>query len=117
MQISRWIFLLEGLATVIFGALLPFILPDTPETKCSWLNEEDRRYLQTRIVHQEGGTNICREGQRFQWKTLIAAVADFQTYIFVLISYSNIVPGIGMKFTMPQIIKNMGYTSSNAQLM
>ena len=31
--------------------------------------------------------------------------------------WSNVTPNYGLKFTMPQIIKNMGYTSSSAQLL
>jgi len=31
--------------------------------------------------------------------------------------WSNVTPNYGLKFTMPQIIKNMGYTSANAQLL
>jgi hypothetical protein len=42
---------------------------------------------------------------------------DWKIYLLILMFWSNVTPNYGLKFTMPQIIKNMGYTSSNAQLL
>lgn len=42
---------------------------------------------------------------------------DWKVYLLILINWSNSVPNYAMKFTMPQTIKNMGYTSANAQLL
>jgi MFS family permease len=35
----------------------------------------------------------------------------------VLVNWANVIPSYGLKFTLPQIIKNMGFTNSNAQLL
>lgn len=38
-------------------------------------------------------------------------------YLLILVNWSNAVPNYALKFTMPQIIKNMGFKSANAQLL
>lgn len=42
---------------------------------------------------------------------------DGKIYLQVLVYASNSVPNYAFKFTMPQIIRNMGFTSTNAQLL
>lgn len=44
-------------------------------------------------------------------------VKDWQLYLHALIFNGVGIPLYSVKFTMPQIVKNMGFTSNNAQLM
>lgn len=60
----------------------------------------------------------AREAEKSRkWEIAKSVLVDWQLYLQALVYWSNTVPNYGMKFTMPQIIKNMGYTSSNAQLL
>lgn len=113
----RWIFLLEGMATVLMGVITPFVLTDTPERRPKWLTDEECDYLIRRMVAQNGGERANKEGKKLSLALLKDVVTDWQYYPFVLCYWSNTVPNYGMKFTLPQIIKNMGYSSSNAQLL
>jgi MFS family permease len=113
----RWIFLIEGMATVVMGIITPFVLTDTPERRPKWLTDEECDYLIRRMVAQNGGERANREGKKLSLALLKDVVTDWQYYPFVLCYWSNTVPNYGMKFTLPQIIKNMGYSSSNAQLL
>lgn len=58
-----------------------------------------------------------KKEKAFDWRILWAVVSDWKIYCLILCFYSNVVPNYGLKFTMPQIIKNMGYSSANAQLL
>jgi len=113
----RWIFLLEGIATVLMGAITPFVLTDTPDRRPKWLTDEECDYLTRRMVAQNGGERANKEGQKLTLALLKDIVTDWQYYPMVLIYWSNTVPNYGMKFTLPTIIKNMGFSSSNAQLL
>ena len=113
----RWIFIIEGIATVAMGVITPFVLTDTPDRKPKWLTEEESDYLVRRMVAQNGGERANKEGQKLNWALLKGVITDWQYYAFVLIYWSSTVPNYGMKFTLPQIIKNMGYSSSDAQLL
>lgn len=50
-------------------------------------------------------------------QTLWKVIKDWQLYFLGMVFMSNTVPNYALKFTMPQIIQNMGFTSSNAQLL
>jgi hypothetical protein len=77
----RWIFIIEGIATVAVGIAVPFIRIETPERPVKWLNEEEQRYLEIRIADQDGGVKIHAEGRRFSWRLFWSVVTDWQIYI------------------------------------
>lgn len=113
----RWIFILEGIASAIAGIATFFLLVDTPALS-SWLTPEECRYLQLRQFAVQGNNARVREAEKSRkWEIAKSVICDWQLYLQALVYCSNTVPNYGMKFTMPQIIKNMGYTSSNAQLL
>lgn len=113
----RWIFLIEGAATVLLGFLVPFILSDLPENEPRWLTKEESNYLTQRMILQNGGEEADKQGHRLSFSTLWSAVSDWQMYPLIFSQWSNTVPTYGLKFTLPTIIKNMGFTASNAQLL
>lgn len=113
----RWIFIIEGIATVLVGLLCPIILTDTPESRPKWLTQEENDYLIRRMVAQNGGQKADTEGKKLSLGLLKDVLTDWQYYPLVLSYWSNTIPNYGFKFTLPQIIKNMGYTSSQAQLL
>lgn len=51
----RWIFLLEGIVTVLIGVACFFFLIDTPALSTRWLNPEEIRYLELSMFIKQGG--------------------------------------------------------------
>ncbi len=51
----RWIFLVDGIATVVMGILCFFLLIDSPETSQRWLEAEEMRLLEVQRLVKEGG--------------------------------------------------------------
>lgn len=119
----RWIFIIEGLATVGMAVVCYFFLPDSPGMAAGkWLTHEEARFLQlthiyTRGMQKKPEVDETTGKTKFQWSVLWQVVTDWQLYLQSLIFMSNAVPNYGLKFTMPQIIRNMGYTSTRAQLL
>ncbi|KAK5076186.1 hypothetical protein LTR51_001866 [Lithohypha guttulata] len=113
----RWIFILEGLVTVAVGVLIPFLLTDTPDNRPSWLTAEETDYLIERMKAQNAGQTAEEAGSHLSKSMLWTVITDWQLYPLAIVQWSNTVPTYGLKFTLPQIIKNMGYTSSHAQLL
>lgn len=107
----------QGIITVVIGAATPFVLADTPDNGSSWLSEDEQRYLNLRMMQQDGGAKMQQAGRHFSWTTLRDVVCDWQFYIMAFNYWSNTLPTYGLKFTMPQIMTDMGFSSSNAQLM
>ncbi|KAL2855820.1 major facilitator superfamily domain-containing protein, partial [Aspergillus pseudodeflectus] len=57
----RWIFILEGILTVLVGVVAPFFMYDFPET-AKFLTEEERQYVIHSLRSQTAGHDLAREG-------------------------------------------------------
>ena len=115
-DLSVQIFILEGVASIVAGLACYFLLIDSPRHS-KWLSADEVRYLELRQVASGRVKPKEHKEKTFDVKVLISVVTDWKIYLLVLAFWSNVTPNYGLKFTMPQIIKNMGYTSSNAQLL
>jgi sugar phosphate permease len=114
----RWIFIVEGGISILGGLLCYFLMVDTPALSTRWLTPDEIRYLELRKQAQAGNTPRIRLAEeKRKWRIFFSVITDWQIYIQALVMWSTAVPNIGLKFTMPQIIKNMGFTSSKAQLL
>ncbi|OQO00720.1 hypothetical protein B0A48_13211 [Cryoendolithus antarcticus] len=122
----QWIFLLEGAMTVLAGVACYFILPDTPDTS-KWLGERERRFLKLTNAKYRGSKvqqQSSHEAElplektpKGQWRTFLSIITDWQLYLQAMIFMSSSVPTYALKFTLPQIILNMGFSSTTAQLL
>lgn len=85
----RWIFIIEGIATVILGGGLAFCLPDYPET-AKFLTEEERRFIVHRLRH-DGGTKTGEVGthEKFNWRYLRAALCDWRLYLSAIVYWGS----------------------------
>ncbi|KAL1882090.1 hypothetical protein VTK73DRAFT_2499 [Phialemonium thermophilum] len=113
----RWIFIIEGLMTVAIGAACFFLLPDSPSLSTGWLTPEEARYLELRQIARRVLAPQDYREKSFDWKALWGIVKDWKMYLLILANWSQAVPNYAMKFTMPSIVKSMGFTSAKAQLL
>ena len=84
-----WIFIIEGLITVLAGLATPFILPDSVDT-ATWLDATEKMILRTRL-EQDSGTASGKVAvlEKFQWGALRAAVLDWKIWFAILIFWGN----------------------------
>lgn len=88
----RWIFILEGIATVLVAIFAYFALYDFPET-ASFLTEEERAFVIYRLKYQgqvAKGTSsttsvMVPEAQEFQWRYVWQAFGDWQIYVNIVV--------------------------------
>ncbi|KAI1166903.1 major facilitator superfamily domain-containing protein [Nemania serpens] len=118
----RWIFILEGLATVVVAFSAFFLLHDFPET-ASFLTEEERAFVIYRLKYQgqagsgnEGGVRVA-QADEFDWKYVRQAFKDWQIWVNTFVYWGIVCPLYGISLFLPTIIKNLGYISSTAQLL
>lgn len=78
----RWIFIIEGLITVVLGIILPFIMLESPD-KARFFTDQEREYYVTRLAkdYNTGG----KDAEKFQWKYLLQALKDWKIYLSVVI--------------------------------
>ncbi|GLB22705.1 hypothetical protein AtubIFM61612_003283 [Aspergillus tubingensis] len=113
----RWIFIIEGLATVVVAVMSYFFLYDYPDT-ASFLTRDERAWILRRLSLQfSNNGNVVPEAGDFKWKYVWDAAKDWQVYMAILIYFSAVCPLYGISFFLPTIIRDLGYTSSTAQLL
>ncbi|KAI4867807.1 MFS general substrate transporter [Hypoxylon rubiginosum] len=118
----RWIFILEGLATVIIAAVAFFVLYDFPET-ASFLTEKEREFVVFRLKYQgqlqgkEPARTQVAQAEEFEWRYVLAAFKDWQIWVNIFVYWGIVCPLYGISLFLPSIIRNLGYSSSAAQLM
>ncbi|KAB8238975.1 major facilitator superfamily domain-containing protein [Aspergillus alliaceus] len=117
----RWIFILEGLLTVVVAFIAPFFIHDFPET-ATFLTDEEREYVLHMLQSQTNNQGprqegVVREEAKFRITYVVDALTDWQVYVSLLIYWGITCPLYGISFFLPSIIKDLGYTSSTAQLL
>lgn len=138
----RWIFIIEGLGTVVIGILTVFFLIDLPSSSTGWLDPDELRFLEVQRKLKQGGLNAdgsdVEGGERgFQWYQLKMVLTDWKNCLLAFCLACQAVgfygellfpcsidinqhmtdSGLGVKFNLPTLTKSMGFTSTNAQLL
>jgi MFS family permease len=78
----RWIFILEGIATVVIAAPSVFLLHDFPET-AAFLTEEERAFVVWRLKYQGqvDGVQRVAQAEEFKWRYVWDAFLDWQVWV------------------------------------
>lgn len=106
-----WIFIIEGLFTVIFGLASYVLLPRSPKT-IRFLTPEERDY----IVGVLQGDTVA-DDELFSWHDVGRALVAPQVIMVAIIFFFVGIVLFGLAFFVPSIIVGLGYTASAAQLM
>ncbi|KAI5475873.1 MFS general substrate transporter [Pseudohyphozyma bogoriensis] len=109
----RWIFGIEGLFTVLVGLTCYFFVADTP-TKARWLSDDERNYL---VLRQKYAHGPVPQSSTLQWKYVRQALCDWKGWFGCIIFWGNSIPVYGLSYTLPTIVKNLGFSAAKAQGM
>jgi len=108
----RWIFILEGLLTIVvaFGAY--FFIHNYPDT-APFLTDSERSFIHYRLKTDSDATN----DEEFAWKNVKAALTDYKCWLYGLGFHTMSLPLYTLSLFLPTIIKQLGYTAAQAQLL
>jgi MFS family permease len=98
----QWLFLIEGIPSVLVGFLLLAILPDGP-AKAKWLTDDERAVV-TRRLHADEHVKAGR-GQRHKVSEMFL---DVRVWAFALSFFCGNVGFYALSFWMPTIIQEVG---------
>ncbi|WEW55773.1 hypothetical protein PRK78_001206 [Emydomyces testavorans] len=113
----RWIFILEGIVTVVVAVASKFIIPDWPET-AKFLNEDERRLLIARLAADNKGATM----DRLDKKAIKRCLKDVKLYlggswVRILMYFGIVNTGYATSFFTPTILNQLGWTAVRAQVM
>ena len=108
----RWIFILEGLLTVVVSLIAYHFIANYPST-AKFLTETERAYILTRLKNSTDATR--NEG--FTWGNVMMAVQDPKVWLYGLVFHTMALPLYTLSLFLPTIIKELGYTAAQAQLL
>ncbi|GAA6035417.1 hypothetical protein JCM8097_000245 [Rhodosporidiobolus ruineniae] len=110
----RWIFILEGLATVVWGVVTVFILPPYPH-QVKWLTPEERDWLVYCKAIDSGAHGEAEEvGKKYVWQ----AFGDWQCWLSLGHYMGVVTPLYAISLFLPTILNSFGkYTRPQVQLL
>jgi MFS family permease len=111
----RWIFILEGILTVLVGVVAPFFMYDFPET-AKFLTEEERQYVIHSLRSQTAGHDLAREGvveeqAKFRMKYVLDALTDWQIYVGLFSTLPLLLSPLRLPIPHPATTLNTNQTS------
>lgn len=77
----RWIFLLEGIVTVMLGVACFFLLIDSPALSGRWLKPDEIRFLELQKFIKDGGKFQEENEKHFRWKDLKMVLCNWRLYM------------------------------------
>ncbi|EMC93930.1 hypothetical protein BAUCODRAFT_124680 [Baudoinia panamericana UAMH 10762] len=116
----KWLFLIEGVITIVAGLACLFFLPQFPHQYTAkrgskWLNSAELEYAQLRIKYASGPDAPT---YTFRWSDIIAALKDRKTYLMMMMFWwGGSVPTYSLSYTLPTMVKNLGYSAVRAQAL
>ncbi|KAI6041662.1 MFS general substrate transporter [Pisolithus marmoratus] len=106
-----WIFIIQGLATIVICLVAAFVLVDYPDT-AKFLSVEEKRFVeQQRMLDVEG------DGEGTVAQRILSAFTDWQVWTMAFVLMSLCVPAYGITFFLPTILDNFGYNVAISQLL
>lgn len=106
---------------MVVAVIAFFTVYDFPET-ASFLTEDERAFVVFRLKYQsqkaegeEGGK--VSQSDKLSWKDVRAAFLDWQVWVGVWMFWGIVAPLYGIALFLPSIIRDLGYASTDAQLL
>lgn len=110
-----WIFVIEGLVTIVFSIAVALLMPNFPENAQTWFLPTKYKTALLCLLERARGA----EGKESAsdnvpiWKVLI----DWRIHLFTMCFFCCDITASSMSAFMPTILTELGWTSAKAQLM
>jgi D-galactonate transporter len=101
----QWLFVIEGIPSVLLGIVTWFYLTDRPE-KAGWLAPEQKAWLASKLQAENAAKQAAPH------LTLGQALSSPRVIVLSLIYFGFVAALYGMQFWLPQIVKAFGLTNA-----
>jgi len=101
----QWLFLIEGVPSVLFGIAVFWLLDNGPR-HAKWLTEGEKALLLARLEEERQAKIAGGEGSH----SLRDAFGHWKVWVLSLMYFTIGIAFYGVAFWLPQVIKELGYT-------
>ncbi|KAG7445010.1 MFS general substrate transporter [Guyanagaster necrorhizus] len=108
-----WIFILEGVLTVVAALASFWIIQDFPDT-AKFLSEAERTVVVRRL---QADSQFSATGEKFKLKYIKQSLLDWKTWFGMMIFAGSAMPLYAFSLFLPSIINELGYTATRANLL
>ncbi|KAJ2845753.1 hypothetical protein IWW36_004656 [Coemansia brasiliensis] len=108
----QWVFLLEGIMTIVVSIVGYFVLQDHPE-KCRFLKHEEREFI--RKYKQKEGT--LGGSQKLKFAHVVQVLKDWQLWIMMVGTFAACEACGSVTVFAPEVINELGFSAAQAQAM
>jgi hypothetical protein len=110
----RWIILINGIPTILTGLVIPFVLPNSPQT-AKFLTDDDKKTL---LLLREAQMGQTESAQQLHWPDVKQAMLDWKVYAFGLTQFANNLMLYSFSIFLPTIIRQIGdWSVAEVQLL
>ncbi len=102
----QWLFILEGLPSLVVGIFVLFFLDNGP-SDARWLSPEEKEILLKRLEEEQRQKETREHG-----RTLGDAFRSGKVWVLSAVYFGAVMGLYGMSFWLPQIVKDMGVQST-----
>ncbi len=97
----QWMFILEGVPTMVLGVLVLFLMTERP-ARAAWLAPEQRQWLEDRLERER---SVLAAGTEHRWW---AGAADGRAWALAILFGCALIGVYGLLIWLPLIIKSLG---------
>jgi predicted MFS family arabinose efflux permease len=108
----RWIFILEGIFTVLFGLFAFTVLPNTPAQVRTFRPEHVTQC--TRRLHEDAA---FPDPGRINTRNVVSAFKSVHVLLSCLVLFASGTCLFGLAYFTPSIVQSLGYSQTRTQLM
>ncbi|KAH7069168.1 retrograde regulation protein 2 [Paraphoma chrysanthemicola] len=109
----RWIFIIEGIATIVAGFIAPFFLVEFPE-KVKWLTERQKHIAVTRVTMEKKNAHT----DHATFREMLAMLVDWKLGLYCVQYFVAASSVYSLAFFQPIILRQgMGFSYAKAQLL
>ncbi|EMD00019.1 hypothetical protein BAUCODRAFT_30459 [Baudoinia panamericana UAMH 10762] len=107
----RWIFIIEGIMTVVIAIACKWLIVDWPE-KAKFLNDEEKKMLVARLTADVADARM----NRLDKPAIKRIFSDWKMYVGTLMYLGVVNTGYATSFFTPTILTELGYKAEAAQV-
>ncbi|OKL55789.1 hypothetical protein UA08_08869 [Talaromyces atroroseus] len=107
-----WIFVIEGLVTVVVAAASYLFIQDFP-AEAKFLSQREHKVLNALLVED----NDALREEPWSWEEVGRTFRDIKVYLYTLTWMGQALPLYTLTLFLPTIIADLGYSAADAQLL